>query len=102
MGHLKILSFKEVELAEHGTPEKATADNFAEYPLVIRSRDGDKEIARIAAGPDGNYRANLPAGDYVLDVARRERKHARATPRPFTVLPNQTVRVDLEVDTGVR
>ena len=101
-GHLKILSFKEVELAQGGTPEKVIGDNFGDYPLVIRSRGGHKEIARITAGPDGNYHAELPEGNYILDIAKRERKHARATARPFTVISNQTIRVDFEVDTGVR
>jgi hypothetical protein len=101
-GHLKIISLKEVELATDGTPEKAETASYAEYPLVIRAKDGSKEIARITADPNGNFRAELPAGDYVLDIPKRERKHARVIPRAFTVLPNQTVHVDMDVDTGVR
>jgi len=100
-GHLKIISPKEVELADE-TPSRATAENYAEYPLIILSRDGKKEIARVTADENGNYRVALPPGDYVLDVQGRSRGHVRAKPQRFTVVSNQTVHVDMDIDTGVR
>jgi len=101
-GHLKIMSTKEVELADQ-TPSKITADNYADYPLIILSRDGKKEIARVTADENGNYRVALPPGDYVLDVQGRQPKgHVRAKPQPFTVALNQTVHVDMSIDTGIR
>src|SRR2546430_5367741 len=47
-GHLKIISPREVELA-NGTPASITAESYAEYPLIILSRDEKKEIARVTA-----------------------------------------------------
>jgi hypothetical protein len=100
-GHLKILSSREVELAD-GTPAFATAENYAEFPLIILSQDEKKEIAQITADGNGNYHIALPPGNYVLDVQGRTRGHLRAKPQPFTVVSNQTVRVDMDIDTGVR
>jgi hypothetical protein len=100
-GHLKIISPKEVELADRNAPA-ITAENYAEYPLIILTQDGKKEIARVTADRNGNYRTALPPGDYVLDVPRRGRGHVRGKPQPFVVASNQTVRVDVEIDTGVR
>ena len=100
-GHLKIVSPKEVELAEP-SPSKGTAENYAHYPLIILSKAGQKEMARITADRDGNYRVALPPGDYILDVQGRGRGRVRAKPQPFTVSSNQTVRVDMDIDTGVR
>ena len=71
-GHLKIVSLKEVDLAD-ASPSKGMADNYADYPLLILSKAGQKEIARI-----------------------------RAKPRTFMVISNQTVRVDFDLDTGIR
>src|SRR6266478_631982 len=100
-GHLKIVSSKEVELADGNAPA-ITAENYAEYPLIILSQDGKKEIARVTADGNGNYRTALPPGDYVLDVQGRARGHVRAKPQPFMVVSNQTVRVDLNIDTRIR
>jgi hypothetical protein len=100
-GHLKIISPKEVELADENTPV-ITAENYAEYPLIILSQDGKKEIARVTADGNGNYRTALPPGNYVLDVQGRARGHLRAKPQRFTVVSNQTVHVDMDIDTGIR
>jgi hypothetical protein len=99
-GHLKIISPTEVELADGNTPA-IQAGKDAQYPLIILSRD-QKQIARVTADANGNYRVALPPGDYVLDVQDRGRRHFRAKPQSFTVVSNQTVRVDMNIDTGVR
>ena len=101
-GHLRIISTKEVELADE-TPSKITAENYADYPVIILSRDEEKEIARVRPDENGKYRVALPPGDYILDVQGRPPKgHIRAKPQPFTVASNQTVHVDMNIDTGVR
>jgi hypothetical protein len=95
-GHLKILSSNPVDIGDENAAT-VTAENYADYPLLILSRDKQKEIARITADTNGNYRAALPPGDYVLDVQGRPRKHVRGKPQPFTVVSNQTVRVDMDI-----
>jgi hypothetical protein len=96
--HLKILSPKAVDIGDENAAT-VTAEDYAEYPLIILSRDEKKEIARITADTNGNYRVVLPPGDYILDVQGRARRHARWKPKPFTVVSNQTVRVDMDIDT---
>ena len=100
-GRLRILAAKEVELAE-GNTSKFSAD-YGEYPLIILSQDGKKEIARVTADENGKYRVALRPGDYIVDVHGRMTKgHIRAKPQPFKVVSNQTVHVDMTIDTGVR
>jgi hypothetical protein len=43
-GHLKIISPKEVELADGNAPA-ITAENYADYPLVILNQDGKRSRA---------------------------------------------------------
>lgn len=101
-GHLRILNFKDVELAEGNSP-KFGDGNYAGYPLIILSGDGKKEIARITADENGKYRLALPPGNYILDVqGRRPKGHVRAKPQPFTIASNQIARVDMDIDAGVR
>lgn len=97
-GHLKILSRRPVDIGDENAATLTTG-NYADYPLLILSRDKQKEIARITADTNGNYRAVLPPGDYVLVAQRRARTHVSAKPQPFTVVSKQTVRVDMEIGT---
>jgi hypothetical protein len=101
-GRLRILAFKDAELAEE-PPKRFSAGNYAEYPLIILSQNGKREIARVPADKNGKYRIRLPPGDYILDVQGRMPKgHVRSKPQPFTVAPNQTVHLDMNIDTGIR
>ena len=101
-GRLRILAYKDVELAE-GNPPKFSGGDYAEYPLIVLSQDGKKQIARVTADENGNYRVAVPPGDYILDVEGRPPKgHVRAKPQRFTVTSNQIVRVDMDIDTGIR
>src|SRR5215471_8897931 len=73
-GHLKIVSPGQppVELTDQKTAGAVveTAE-YSSHPLVILSRGDKKEIMRVTADKDGNYRVALPPGDYILDVQRR-------------------------------
>jgi len=98
-GQLKILARRPVALADENTTA-VTAKNYADYPLIILSRADKKEITRVTADKDGNYRVALPPGDYILDVQRSESAHLRAKPQSFTIVANETVHVDMTIMTG--
>jgi len=101
-GHLHIYSPKTVDLGDGNVPT-VTPRTYTEYPLVILTQGGDKrEVKQFTAESNGHYRIELPPGEYVLDVQDRLRKHVRAKPKPFTVQSGQTVRVDMDMDTGIR
>lgn len=97
-GQLKIISRRPLALADENRAPM-TARNYADYPLIILTRDETKQIARIIAGRDGNYRVVLPPGDYILDVQRHESANLRAKPQPFAIVAGQTVRVDMTIMT---
>lgn len=99
-GHLKIVFRMGVEPDEMPRPEVAP-ESYAAYPLVILSQEGGKEVARLTADANGNYRAALPPGAYILDVPHRPATGVRATPQSFTVISNQTVRVDMRIFVGL-
>ena len=99
-GHLKIVVIRAVEPDNIPPPE-----NYSEYPLIILTQEGKREIARLTADKSGNYRVALPPSDYVLVVQERsieeragERIHAN--PQQFTVVSNRTVRVDMTILIG--
>ena len=102
-GQLKIVLLRPVQLDdENPAAETATttAKNYADYPLIILSQAERKQIARLTADAEGNYRAALPTGTYILDVEGRVPKRLHVRAQPFTIVPNQTVRVDITIMTG--
>jgi len=103
-GHLKIVVIRPVEPDNMPQPTVAP-ETYAEYPLIILSQDGKREIARLTADKSGNYRVALPPGAYTLALQERsgeERAAQRihANPQPFTVVSDQTVRVDMTIFIG--
>ena len=72
-GHLKIVVIRPVEPDDMPQP---TPETYAEYPLIILSQDGKREIARLTADKSGNYRVALPPGAYILAVQERQQKNA--------------------------
>lgn len=95
-GHLKIISPMYAERDDANVP-RATVKTYAEYPLVVLSQDGQREIARVIADANGNYRAVLPPGAYILDMQDRARKRVHAKPQPFTIKSNETIHLDMNV-----
>ena len=100
-GHVTIGPLKPVELQD-ATPQPISPEVYAQYPLVILRADGQTEVLRVNADTRGNYRVALAPGDYILDVVGRAPKRVRANPQPFTIVSNQMVRVDMNIDTGIR
>ena len=97
---MKIVVIRPVEPDNMPQPAPET---YAEYPLVILSQDGKREIARLTADKSGNYRVALAPGAYVLHAQERAEERAErihANPQPFTVVSNQTVRVDMSILIG--
>lgn len=97
---MKVVFRTPVEADEMPRSEVAP-ESYAAYPLVILTKQARKEVARVTADADGNYRATLPPGDYILDAPDQVAKHIRAAPQLFTIAPNQTVHVDMTVFVGV-
>jgi hypothetical protein len=98
-GHLKLVFPKMVE--PDNMPRAAVPpESYDKYPLIILARDGKKEIARVTADENGNYRVALPPGSYILDVEHRVGTRFGAKPQSFTLISNQTVHVDMSIFVG--
>jgi hypothetical protein len=100
-GHLKITFGMAVGESDEMPRAEGAPQSYAEYPLVVLSQEEKKEIARVTADEKGNYRVALPPGNYVLDIRNRVAKHVRAAPRPFTLVSNETVHVDMNIVIGI-
>jgi len=94
-GNLKIEQSSGVNLADEPAPKPRV--NYAEFPLIVLSKDGQSEISHTTADENGHYRIALPPGDYVLEVKVRAGKQMNSQKRPFTIVSKETVRIDFEI-----
>ena len=99
-GCLKVHISGGAKLAD-GDESRAAKVNYAEYPMVILRKDNREEIARITPDEKGHYHVALPPGDYLLELKTRVLKRIVTQSRPFTVVSQQTARVDMELETGL-
>ena len=83
---MEILLPKPVDLGAGNAPT-VTAENYADYPLLILSRGEKKEIARVTANRNGNYRVELHrvimfsmCKDASAGMCARSRNHSRLCP----------------------
>jgi hypothetical protein len=101
-GHLQITFLGAAQDSDQMPRSAVGPETYAEYPLAILSQQGKRVIARITADEQGNYRAALPPGAYILDVQDRAAKRVRARPQECTVVANETVHVDMNIVIGFR
>ena len=102
-GHLKIVSGRPVQPDDENTAIETptmAAGNYADYPLIVLTQRERREVTRIITDKGGNYRVALAPGDYVLDVEGRVARRLHVRAQPFTIVPNETVHVDMTIATG--
>ena len=86
-----------------GEPEPTPAPEvYAERQVVVYSQDGKKEIARVQIGADGSYRVELAPGAYLVDINHLGIDSSKDLPVVVQINLNETTRLDIGIDTGIR
>jgi hypothetical protein len=75
---------------------------YAQRQVVVYDEKGTREIARVQIGGQGNYRVELPAGTYTVDINHLGIDYGVGLPKQVVITPNATTRLDIEIDTGIR
>jgi hypothetical protein len=100
-GHVTIGPL--VPVVREGEPEPTPAPEvYASRQIVIYAKDGRNEITRVEIDAQGNYRVELPAGTYVVDINRMGIDRGIDLPTKVEILEGATTRLDVEIDTGIR
>lgn len=77
---------------------------YAAYPVKIFKSDGATWVADVNVQADGTYRIALAPGTYVVALARMGIHFGRSrdVPKTITIASDQTVRLGIDIDTGMR
>ena len=100
-GRVSVGPLAPVALA--GAAEPAAAPEvYADRQIVIFAADGQTEVARLALDGHGNYHGDLPVGTYVVDINHLGLDFAKGLPREIEIVENETLWLDIAIDTGIR
>jgi len=85
-------------------PPPAPPEGYAAYPIKVFKADGATWVADVNVRPDGTYRLALAPDTYVVALARPGLRSGRGRdlPKTITMTSGQTVRLDIDIDTGLR
>ena len=100
-GQVTIGPMQPVEMAGQPTPTPAP-EVFTSRTLNIFLADGKTLLTSLHFNPDGSYRVSLPPGTYVVDIQHSGIGFARPLPKTITIHSGETVRLDIDIDTGIR
>jgi hypothetical protein len=99
-GHINIGPLTPV--LHEGAPSPAvSAEAYAALQLAIFKADGKTKVTPLTPDKEGNFRQSLAPGTYVVAMPPRHITKANL-PKTITIISDQTVRVDIEIDTGIR
>jgi hypothetical protein len=83
-------------------PCSATPAMYAAHPVTVYSADRTKIIATMTPDADGKFSTVLRAGIYLVDTDDQEVGAVRGVPVKITIRSGETVRLTIDVDTGIR
>jgi hypothetical protein len=80
---------------------------FSSRKLIIYDESGEKMVrevyfTQIGQGNTGYYTAQIAPGTYTLDINRSGMDRADNMPLKITVSTDETVTIDINIDTGIR
>jgi len=99
-GHINIGPLSPVEHVG-GPTTAALAEAYASLTVTVFKADGKTEVAQFTPDSQGTFHQSLAPGTYVLDIPRGRMTKANL-PQTITIVSDQTVHVDINIDTGIR
>ena len=89
-------------LREGEDPPTPAPEVYSAREIVVYKKNGVTEYTRLKIQADGRYQAELPVGNYVIDINRIGIDSADNLPLEIRITSNQIVTLDIEIDTGIR
>ncbi|MCX6684302.1 MAG: hypothetical protein NTZ37_06210 [Methanoregula sp.] len=82
-------------------PYDRTVAAYAARPITISTPAGTV-VASVIADPETGYTVVLKPGTYVVDIPHKGIGGSRELPTTVTIRRDETVRLDISIDTGSR
>ncbi len=77
-------------------------DIYAARKIIIYREDTSTVVQTVSIDDDRYYRAYLLPGNYVVDINREGIDHSSNVPVAIKLGENESLRIDIDIDTGIR
>ena len=75
---------------------------YAAREIVVFKKNGVTEFTRLGIDSNGWYQGEIPVGLYVIDINHLGIDSAEDLPKEIVIKAEGTIRLDIEIDTGIR
>lgn len=75
---------------------------FGARKLVVYTSDKSSIVTVISLDHKGEYRVALNPGKYIIDINRISIDSSDDVPKEILIEPGKTIRLDIQIDTGIR
>jgi hypothetical protein len=80
-----------------------TAETYKAYPVSVWTSDGKRKLKQIVPELSGDYNTELQAGNYMIILEKNQYGIGRSSlPVNVTIFSNDTTKLDIDIDTGIR
>jgi hypothetical protein len=100
-GHVTIGPLIPV-LREGEIPPTPSPEVYSAREIVVYEADGKTEFTRLQIEETGFFHGELPVGTYVIDINRIGIDSADGLPREIEITSGEIIRLDIDIDTGIR
>ena len=101
-----VISIGPICPVEKDPPDPAclpTAETYKAYPVSIWTSNGRRKIGQINPALDGSYKVELEPGNYLVILETvQSRVGSSNLPAKVLIIPQDTVILNIDIDTGIR
>lgn len=85
-----------------GVPCPVPPEVYTSREVIVYKKDGKTIVARQHLNLKGEYRFEIPAGSYVIDIAQSGIDFSKELPLDITLSEGKLLEVNFSIDTGIR
>jgi hypothetical protein len=85
-----------------GTQPPVPCSVYEARKIIIYDAGGSNLVRQVDIDCKGHYSVELEPGAYTVDINRAGIDHSAEVPKQIVIKPGETVKLDIDIDTGIR
>ena len=100
--HGKVTIGPIVPVEQPGVDYDIPCEVYQARKIMVYDRNHESLVKQVDIDCDGRYRTELKPGFYVVDINRTGVDYSQEVPAEIKIESGLTVRLDIDIDTGIR